>query len=223
MNVTFDHAEQLNQHTKLLWFRPERQLDQIAGQFVELSLPHADADDRGTKRWFTVSSSPTEPLLAITSRFAPKASSFKRHLATIKTGDTLTISEALGDFVLPMQSDIRLIFVALGIGITPLRSIAAWLNDTHQYRDIDLLYAVRHSDDLLFLDIFQQQNMRIQTYINRDHEITADYIVRDIKPDQDCLLYLSGPELTIESLKIDLKSLGVANRQIITDAFPGYI
>ena len=207
----------------MLWFKPERPIDQVAGQFIELSLPHDDADDRGTKRWFTISSSPTEPLLTITTRFVGDCSSFKRHLQSLKPGDELTVSDPMGDFVLPMNQTIPLVFVALGIGITPVRSMVRWLNDKQQQRHIDLLYASRSPEELLFLGIFRQQRLRLHQFVDRQHEISADYIIDEIKPTADSLLYLSGPEIVVESLQQDLQNRGISGQQIVIDAFPGYL
>ncbi len=48
-----------------------------SGQFIEVELQQPSVDDRGQKRWFTLSSSPTEATLDITTRKLPKHSSFK--------------------------------------------------------------------------------------------------------------------------------------------------
>jgi len=87
---------------RTFYFRPEQPLSYTAGQFTELTIPHKRPDERGLKRWFTLSSSPTSELLSITTKFNnDKSSSFKKALFGLKPGAELTMAEPMGDFVLP--------------------------------------------------------------------------------------------------------------------------
>src|SRR5579864_7110707 len=135
------HKEAANIST--YWWRTEKAVDYIAGQYIEMTLPHSQPDERGTKHWFTLSSSPTDaPLVSNTTKFAEKSSTFKLALRRLKPGDSVTISEPMGDFVLPKDASIPLVFVAGGIGITPFHSIIKWLHDTKQSRNLTFIYSV---------------------------------------------------------------------------------
>jgi glycine betaine catabolism B len=150
MRARLEHIEDIGGHAKTFWFKPERRVRYVAGQFTELHLPH-DADDRGIRRWFTLSSSPTENLVGITTRFArQQGSSFKRQLAGLRAGMTLDLADPMGDFVLPKDQSIPLVFAVAGLGITPVRSMVKWLVDTQEKRDIRLIYADSQPNDLLF-------------------------------------------------------------------------
>src|SRR6185369_15796787 len=101
------------------WFRPERPVDYIAGQFTEIYLPHSGADSRGERRWFTLSSSPTDALVSITTQFIPtEGSTFKKELFGLRPGAALKLADPMGDFVLPKDPSIPLLFIAGGLGIT---------------------------------------------------------------------------------------------------------
>src|SRR5882724_4223783 len=101
MKVTFDHSQDEAANIRTFFFRPEKPMHYTAGQYTQLHLPHVRPDDRGQKRWFTLSSSPTEELLTITTKFAgDKSSSFKKALSKLQPGTELTMAEAMGDFVL---------------------------------------------------------------------------------------------------------------------------
>src|ERR1035437_6534264 len=92
------------------WFEPEKPMNYLAGQFIEINLPHPSSDDRGVKRWFTLSSSPSDaPLVSITTKFNDKSSSFKAALKNLKPGDMVDMSEPMGDFVLPKDPSIPLV------------------------------------------------------------------------------------------------------------------
>jgi ferredoxin-NADP reductase len=71
-----------------------------AGQYVQMTLPHDDVDDRGSSRYFTLSSSPTESeYLFITTRIGQ--SSFKKTLFHLKPGTKVQFFGPMGAFVLP--------------------------------------------------------------------------------------------------------------------------
>src|SRR4051812_34213512 len=128
MKAIFDHSQPEAANITTFFFRPEKPVQYTAGQFTELYLPHNNPDKRGIKRWFTISSSPSEELLSITTKFTPeKGSSFKETLRKLVPGTEVHLEEPMGDFVLPKLIQTPLIFVAGGIGITPFHSILEWL------------------------------------------------------------------------------------------------
>jgi ferredoxin-NADP reductase len=54
------------------------------GQYVKMTLPHEDADERGTSRFFTIASSPNQAELVITTRMLQ--STFKRTMLQLCFG-----------------------------------------------------------------------------------------------------------------------------------------
>ena len=56
----------------------------------------------------------------------------------------------MGDFVLPKDTTLPLVFVAGGIGVTPIRSMVKWLTDTDQKRTIHVIYAARSLPEIAF-------------------------------------------------------------------------
>ena len=62
-------------------FQNSENLRWEAGQFLQIVLPHKNPDDRGIKRFFTISSAPYEKVVMITTRIDVKNSStFKKAL-----------------------------------------------------------------------------------------------------------------------------------------------
>lgn len=231
MQAIFDHSEDVTNDIRSFWFKPSQPLNYTAGQFTEITLPHKDVDDRGIKRWFTLSSAPGGELVSITTRRAhEQSSSFKKALWALQPGQEVDMAEAMGDFVLPKLTQTPLIFVAGGIGITPFHSIAAWLRDTKESRPIRLLHAVRTEDDIIFQDVFEAANINETVVVSEPSEtwggvrgrLDAETILGLEKPSDDALIFLSGPEPMLEALEADLKEHGIAERQLVTDFFPGY-
>jgi ferredoxin-NADP reductase len=213
---------------KTFWFKPESPLDYVAGQYLELVLPHENPDNRGERRWFSLSSSPTEPLLGLTIKFeTADGSTFKKTLLSLQPGGEVMLTDPLGDFVLPKNLAIPLVFVAAGIGITPVRGMVQWLTDKHQQRDLQLVYITRSPADMAFLPLFESydglQLDAIHTRSRKKGErLAAQDILALIGDPQDKLIYLSGPERLIEGLWTDLQKHGVGRRQLVLDYFPGY-
>jgi ferredoxin-NADP reductase len=212
------------------WFEPDTGLDQIAGQFVEVTLSHDSPDERGHKRWYTLSNSPTDaPLISITTNIDKNASSFKQALGQLRTGDQIIVSEPMGDFVLPKDSSIPLIFIAGGIGITPYHSIIKFLDDTGQSRDISLFYSVRTPRELIFMTMLESAGLKPiivcqkpdGTWRGETGLLSGQRIMDKTRPSTGSLFYISGPESLVESIETDLIGLGVDRTRLVTDAFSG--
>ena len=84
-------------------------------------LNYPNQDDCGVER-FLIASAPREKHVMLTTRFAPKSSSFKKALKNLGPGDAIEAYDLEGDFVVD-DSEKTFVFVAGGIGITPFRAI----------------------------------------------------------------------------------------------------
>jgi ferredoxin-NADP reductase len=231
MKVVFDHAEDEAANIRTFYFRPEQPVLYTAGQYTELTIPHPHPDQRGIRHWFTLSSSPTDDLLTITTKFAAdKGSSFKRALRKLQPGTELHMATPMGDFVLPKLVQTPLIFVAGGIGITPFHSMLSWLAATRETRPIKLLYGVRSEDEIIFQETFDKAGQRATIMVSeptaawggeRGH-LSAELILGLEKPAEDTLIYVSGPEPMVQALAKDLHKAGIKKHQIVSDEFPNY-
>lgn len=232
MKVTLKEFHHEADNIITFWFKPESEISYSAGQYIEMTLPHKNPDDRGIKRWFTLSSSPTDkPLISITTKFAAKPSSFKTKLRQLNPGDEVTISSPMGDFILPKDSLIPLVFVAGGIGITPFHSIVKFLEDSKQERQIQLLYATSSEDELIFQDIWRSYQFSnfipiidkpLKPWTGETGNLTAQRILELSGGIKNKLIYTSGPESMVETFIDGLGKLGVAKNQLVGDYFPNY-
>jgi ferredoxin-NADP reductase len=232
MRVLFDHADQEAPTLTTFWFKPEKPIDYTAGQFTELMLHHNDPDDRGKKRWFTLSSAPGHELVSITTKYAgdDNSSSFKKALFRLTPGSDLTMREPMGDFVLPKDRGQPLVLVAGGIGLTPFHSMLEWLADHDEDRNIRFIYAVRTEDEIIFQNTFARAGIHATIIVSEPSnawggergQASAESVLGLAEPSDNTLIYLSGPEPMIESLTKSLQLAGFPRRQLVTDSFPGY-
>lgn len=232
MRVTFDHKVDEATNISTFYFKPERPARYTAGQFVELTLAHEHPDVRGIKRWFTLSSSPTEPLLSITTKFTdPNGSTFKTALRRLTRGTETMISDPIGDFVLPKLVQTPLVFIAGGIGITPFHSIFSWLADTHETRPIRFIYGVKSEEEIIFQPTFNRAGIHATIVVSQPSaswggergQLGAELIqgLEELS-DDSTLVYISGPNAMVKNLVKELEASGLRRHQIVTDSFPGY-
>ena len=220
-----DHTHQENYNVRTFWFKKPRGFKHTAGQFIEMTLPHEHPDERGIKHWFTLSSSPTEEMLSITTKyFEDKASTFKKTLFNLKPGGEVQMSDPMGDFVLPKDSSIPLVFVAGGIGITPFRSIIKWLVDAGEQRKLQVILGAHTKKDLVFLDLFKKYGVEPILAVDGQNQqgLSAEFILDSIGKLENKLIYVSGPEPMVEAINDDLYKHGMLADQFVGDFFPGY-
>ncbi len=217
-------------------FVPAKPLAYRPGQYMEWTMDHGHADGRGKRRFFTLASSPTERSLRIGVKFADASSTFKRSLAASALGTSIVAAQVGGDFTLPRNTDQKLAFIAGGIGVTPFRSMVKYLTDRREPRDIVMLYANRHVEEILYWDVFQaaQWVFRFRPVLVLSDassvppgwggavgRIDAALIARQIPDYRERLFYVSGSPEMVRSVQRALGDLGVTERQIRTDYFSG--
>lgn len=214
------------------WFTPSPKRKFKSGQYLHYTLPHKHTDSRGSRRFFTVASSPTEDDILLATKFAEKSSSFKNELRSLKTDSDLTALRPEGEFVMPDDTDQPLVFVAGGIGVTPFRSMVKYLLDTKQKRPITLIYAARSEEELVFKDIFSQAEKSLDLKIvyvldnpkggQQKGPLTGEIIKKHAPENKNTLFYISGPEPMVRSLMSQLRKSGVGSNRMKHDYFPGY-
>jgi ferredoxin-NADP reductase len=193
------------------------------GQFLIYEIPNPKHDERGEERYFTISSAPFENEIRLTTRFSQKTSTFKYDLTKLKNGDVISVKGPEGEFKFDKSFENHLM-IAGGIGITPYRSVLLDLQRNNQEPNIVLYYANKNIE-IVFQDELEElinPNFLIEYFI-AENKLTPEKIYEDFKIINNCAIYLSGPEPMVEEFLNKLKALGVPEKNIKTDYFPGYI
>jgi predicted ferric reductase len=97
---------------------------------------------------FSLSAKPTGRRLRITVK---ELGDFTKHLQRIRKGTRVFAEGPYGTFTAELQTRRRVLLIAGGIGITPLRALLETLR-AERPGDIMLLYRVIGTDDVLFVD-----------------------------------------------------------------------
>lgn len=203
-------------------FTTQNKLSHSPGQYLETTLSQNKIDVRGNRRTFTIASSPTEDTVQLGIKFYEPGSTFKQDFAKLQLGGKIVAGNVGGDFILPKDKSVSLVFIAGGIGITPFRSMVKYLIDTNQKRSIELLYLVNSKKDAVYQDIFDEaKKIGMTTHIETkplEEEALKKYVVAETKQ----IFYISGPPAMVRTYKKSLKNLGMKHRAIKTDLFLGY-
>ena len=139
-----------------------------------------------------------------------------------KVGELFTVRGGSGNFCLDPNWPGPLVFVAGGIGVTPIISMLRYLDQTGMDRDVRLLYSAGSPAELAFRQEIEEisgRNPRFQAVftVTRPHHGPWDgrigRIDRDLlseqRPAGDSVYYLCGPPPLQDDLSSTLTGLGI--------------
>jgi ferredoxin-NADP reductase len=137
----------------------------------------------------------------------------------------------MGDFVLPKDTAIPLVFVAGGIGITPFHAMLEWMASQSDHRNLKFIYSVRNENEIIFQDTFERAGIHATIVVGEPSDawggergrLSAEMILGLTHPTPETLIYMSGPEPLVEALEKDMHAQGIAKQQLVSDFFPGYL
>jgi ferredoxin-NADP reductase len=207
-----------------------------AGQFVDITLldpPETDAE--GNTRGFSISSSPSEGVIMITTRLRDTA--FKRVLQAAPLGTAVKIEGPFGDLRLHHAARPAVVLTG-GIGITPFRSILLEaIRAGGLPYPVVVLYANRRPRDAAFLDELlalteQDANLKFVPTMSgldasdawegeRGH-IDSSMLGRHLESVTNAIYYLTGPPGMVQGLRTMLIDSGIDEDDIRTEEFTGY-
>lgn len=208
-----------------------------AGQTGDLTLLNpAETDGEGNIRTFTFASAPYESDLMMATRMRDTA--FKRVMKTMELGTELQLEAPFGSFTLHTNDKIPAVFLAGGIGITPVRSIVLQAAHARLPHKIVLFDSNRRPREAAFWDDLTRAqaanpNFRLvgtmthpdatsQGWTGETGHISAAMIARAIDDPKLPIYYVSGPRAMVAAMRPVLEELGVIDDNIRTEEFSGY-
>ena len=220
--LTLTSKENLADNVWAFRFEADTPISWTPGQFIRIELPHDNPDDEGTKRWFTISSTPHDGYIQITTRVTD--TTFKQALAALPIGSTINLVEQPdGDFVW-QESEKPLVFIAGGIGITPFYSMLKARGHSGQPVSAPLIYNGR-TDELPFKVEFEEASRRhpeFKVHYVIGEQLTTEKLTELVPNISSSQVYISGAESMVEALGKQLEESGLANDNLHQDFFPHY-
>jgi ferredoxin-NADP reductase len=212
------------------------QVDFEPGQYFFITLrPQDRANREELTHHFSIVNSPEQRgILSFTTRLRLDSSLFKRSLHESRVGDEVEIGDIEGDFVLPQEAGRPLIFIALGIGITPYMSMLRHIFETGRNDRVTLIYTDNEIESMPFLDELQKldrehENFKLITSVTgqdsssgENRHIDTQFITDYLKDITANLYYVSGPPKAVQGVTKSFTDGGIPVENIKSDNFDGY-
>lgn len=234
--VEFIRKEKVSQDAYSFYFnRKGLDFDFIPGQYLKLFLDIDNPDEKGSSRYFTISSSPTDrDFLTITTRIIK--SSFKIKLNSLNAGEKVRAFGPIGYFDFDPNSLYNNIFIAGGIGVTPYHSLLRYIDSKNLSPKVTLFAAFSYKKDVIFYDEFKEISERssniniIYTLTKEDNlypdfenkRVSIDMIKKYVHEYNNSKFFITGPyEMVISTFEM-IKNSGIEEENIFKEDFPGY-
>jgi predicted ferric reductase len=200
-----------------------RDLDQLAvrsGQYFVWRFLTRDGWWRGHP--FSISSAPNGSWLRITIK---ELGDWSNALQRVSIGTRVFVEGPYGVLTGARRTRPKVLLIAGGIGITPLRALFEALPAKHG--DLTLLYRVRTHGDIVFRDeletLARERGARVHYLVGR-REVTGDQLdaasLGRLVPDiAERDVYLCGPTPMMQRVEAALKTLGLPSDQVHAERF----
>ncbi len=155
---------------------------------------------------------------------------------SLKEGDTIDVFAPSGQFFIDDESELPVVLVAGGVGLTPLVSMINWLIDTGSHREVWFFYGVRNRGEHAMCEMLRNiakdhanihlvvaysrpsKNCRKEIDYDVVGRITMDLIQSYVDPTK-YEYYMCGLPVMMEGIAADLRALGVEEGHISFEAF----
>jgi ferredoxin-NADP reductase len=207
-----------------------------AGQHADFTFlqpsPEHEADN---SRTFSLANSPQDKgqvMIALRMR----ETGFKTALKSAALGTKFQVSRPRGSFTLHKDATRPAVFLAGGIGITPMRSILHWAAQARLPHKLYLFYSNRHLEDAAFLGELEDLAVQNPHFVfiptltgvespawhyehgPIDHGLLTSYLQSLHGP----VYYAAGPSGMVAAMTSLLHSAGVNDDDIKTEEFGDY-
>ena len=206
-----------------------------AGQFCDIILDAAPGTDKMSHvHGFSFVSAPYEDHLAVATRM--RSSPFKEAMRVLGDGAAIKLDANFGDFILHKTETMPAVFLAGGIGVTPVHSMVAQATHDGTAHQLTLFYANRTVALAAYTDDFKRltrenTNFHFVPVYTRESgkEVAAEHgylsaeMIRRHVPDLAApRWYVSGPEGFVKAARAMLVEMGANEDNLRTEEFEGY-
>ena len=212
---------------------PEKPVDFEAGQFLQVVFDEEDRRNKELNKFLSFSCAPGKGYIEFTKKLT--GSIFSGRLRNLAEGDTLLIKCPMGKCVFNPDHG-RLLFLAGGIGITPVISIIEHIVGIGFSADIVLVYANRSEADIAFRNELEEWAgqygaLRILHVLETGEAggvaahigfIDADLLRSQVPDFPGREMYVFGPPAMVNAMNKVQDVLGFEPEQFHSETFMGY-
>lgn len=235
--MTLMDRQRVARNTMAFWFDTNgAHYEFRAGQHADFVFSQPFVNCEGdNSRTFSLANSPHDthlPMIALRLRETP----FKMSLKTAALGTKFKVSRPRGSFTLHKDVKRPAVFLAGGIGITPIRSILLWATQEHLAHKLYLFYSNRLSEDAAFLEDLEGlatrnraftliptvTRVKTPTWPYENGPIDLNLLRRYLHGLNGPVYYVAGPSGMVTAMTTLLRSSGVGDDDIKTEEFGDY-
>lgn len=176
---------------------------------------------------FSLSFVPKNSELRVTVK---KSGDFTSKLPVVRIGTKIIIDGPYGVFTEKLAGENKFLFIAGGIGITPIRSLIEKIIKDKKVSDVALLYGNRNRADVVFKDELEEFsskfNFPLHYVMSDDKEFSGEQgkidinrIKRLVKDFREREIYICGPKPMMLGLRDNLVKLGISPKRIHFELF----
>ncbi len=196
------------------------------GQFMYLRLVR---DGKvSSSHPFTISSSPTGELLAVTPK---EQGDFTATVKYTKPGDQALVDAPYGVFSFLNYNCEKIVFIAGGIGITPFISMLRYMYDKKSEIPVTLLWGNKDASSLCFmeeLDLMSREMPKLQVVLVMSRQegwhgekgrIDRGLLAKYVPEPAGCDFFVCGPPAMSKAVILALRGLGVPAGRVHHELF----
>jgi len=150
-----------SEDVKTFYIKTDKKIEYKAGQFVMLK---AQVGEKKIGRAYSVASINSDEFIEITFKVCGE---FTNYLNTLNEGDKIICQGPFGHFTLDKNQNKKLILIATGTGITPIRSILRELyinKKMNEFEKITLIYGSRYLKTLNYHEEFTTMKIEFDNF-----------------------------------------------------------
>ncbi len=227
--------EEIAEGTMAFYFEKPVDIAYQPGQHPTLQILHpTETDAEGDSRTFSFITIPSDPEIGFATRMRDTA--FKRILKNADPGLEIMIKNPRGSLILPSDTKRPLVFLAGGIGITPLISMIREATYRKSDQKITLIYSNRTIAQSAFfkeLEALAKQNpnftfVPVMTkedpakWTGEAGHVTFDTVKKYVPNTSDTLFYLAGPTGMVSAMNQLLTDSGIYSLFIKSEDYGEY-
>jgi ferredoxin-NADP reductase len=227
--------EEIAEGTMAFYLEKPEGLSYLAGQHPTFEIPNSvETDQEGDSRTFSFITIPSDNEIGFATRMRDTA--FKRNLKNAQVGLEILIKNPRGSLVLPSDTKRPLVFLAGGIGITPLISMIREANFQKSEQKITLFYANRTIAQAAFFNQLEQlakENPHF-TFVpvmtqedatkwqGETGHVSKELINKYIPNTENTLFYLAGPTGMVSAMTQLLLESGIDSLFVKSEDYGEY-
>jgi ferredoxin-NADP reductase len=235
--MTLVDRQRIARDTMAFWFDTNGDSFEFrAGQHADFVFTRpCTGSESDHSRTFSFANSPRDnrPVM-IAMRM--RKTSFKSALKAADRGTKFIVSRPRGSFTLHRDINKPAVFLAGGIGITPIRSILQWASQEHLPHKLYLFYSNREADDAAFIEEFETMtaqnpnftfiptitgNRTVAWPYEKGH-INREMLTRYLLGLTGSVYYIAGPSGMVTAMTNLLNASGVSADDVKTEEFGDY-